>query len=83
MANLNSGDKGAGVLILQGTLHFLGYDITDIDGIFGGETEDAVRAFQEDMGLDADGIVGEGTANAIVSELWSSGYDEDDDGGDV
>ena len=35
------------------------------------------------MGLDADGIVGEGTANAIVSELWSSGYDEDDDGGDV
>lgn len=37
------------------------------DGIFGEETENAVRAFQKNYGLEPDGIVGEDTWNAIFN----------------
>jgi len=76
MAILNKGDRGAAVILLQGVLHRLNYAITNVDGIFGGETEEAVREFQTSMGLDVDGKVGEETANAIVSEVWALGYDD-------
>ncbi len=38
-----------------------------IDGFYGADTENAVRAFQRTYGLSADGIVGESTWNRIVS----------------
>lgn len=76
MAILNKGDRGAAVILLQGVLHRLNYTITNVDGIFGGETEEAVREFQTSMGLGVDGKVGEETANAIVSEVWALGYDD-------
>lgn len=83
MSSLNKGDKGVGVLLLQGVLHKLGYEVPDVDGIFGKDTQDAVRAFQSDMGLDDDGVVGKNTANAIISELWTSGdSDEEEEDGD-
>lgn len=78
MSSINKGDKGVGVMLLQGILHKLGYDITDVDGNFGSETVSAVKAFQSDMDLTEDGVVGKNTANAIVSELWSSGDGEED-----
>ena len=74
MAIIKNGDRGAAVLLLQGVLHRIGQEVSNVDGIFGGETEDAVRAFQESMGLSADGKVGDETANALVSEVWSIGY---------
>ena len=80
MSSIKKGQKGASVLLLQGILHKLGYDITDVDGIFGGETFDAVKSFQSDMGLDDDGVVGKNSANAIVSELWALGDGEEDAG---
>ncbi len=38
-----------------------GYLEGDADGIFGPKTEAAVLAFQQENGLDATGMVGEGT----------------------
>ncbi len=62
---LRKGSKGDTVEALQILLKGYGYDLgttgpkkDGIDGSFGGKTENAVEAFQEDVGLDADGICG-------------------------
>ncbi len=48
------------VKILQEALVKAGYQV-DTDGLFGNGTENIVRQFQRDHGLDPDGIVGKGT----------------------
>ena len=57
---LRKGSKGAAVKELQTALADLGYDLgpCGIDGDFGKATEAAVRSFQSDRGLEADGICG-------------------------
>ena len=55
---LRQGNIGAYVLVLQDSLNRLGYGTGGLDGIFGGATTNAVRAYQSKMGLLADGIVG-------------------------
>lgn len=64
---LKRGSKGEYVLILQTALKERGYDIGSygIDGSFGRCTESAVKAFQTDHGLTADGIVGKKTWEAL------------------
>lgn len=54
---LSKNDKGEDVIILQQKLYLIGYDITEIDGIFGNETERAVAAFQHDQKISVTGIV--------------------------
>jgi len=58
MRTLRIGTRGTDVKEVQSLLQRLGYYTGPIDGIFGSGTANAVRAFQRDYGLTADGIVG-------------------------
>ncbi|MET8945101.1 serine/threonine-protein kinase [Streptomyces sp. NPDC004542] len=63
-----AGDSGKRVSQVQCMLTKRGYDVTDgVDGEFGAGTESAVRGFQSDKGLDADGVVGRATWVALRS----------------
>ncbi len=64
---LRRGSKSSSVLFLQRLLLSFLYPITNLDGVFGGETERAVKAFQAENGLTADGIVGAATWRALLS----------------
>lgn len=46
------------VLVLQDALNALGYSTRTLDGIFGNNTETALKSFQRAVGLTADGICG-------------------------
>lgn len=55
---LKRGSTGQPVKDFQQGLKDLGYDPGPVDGTFGGDTEAAVKAFQSDRGITADGVVG-------------------------
>ncbi|MEW9804425.1 N-acetylmuramidase domain-containing protein [Mesorhizobium marinum] len=65
---LHIGARGAAVRDLQRQLAALGYPVAP-DGIFGPDTETALRAFQRDHGLIADGMAGPRTCRAIMAAL--------------
>ena len=62
------GARGEEVSRLQTRLRELGLYRGPIDGDFGGGTESAVRAFQQAHGLEADGIVGPATWQALYGD---------------
>ncbi len=64
---LRRGDRKSSVLYLQRLLLSYLYPITNLDGIFGAETERAVRSFQSENGLSVDGIVGRNTWRTLLS----------------
>jgi hypothetical protein len=70
---LQSGDEGESVELMQQALAALGYDVGTPDGVFGPGTEEAVKQFQADSGLDADGIAGPATLAALNEALVSGG----------
>jgi len=57
LPTLMKGDQNVYVCVLQEALQLYGYSIGSIDGIFGKNTEAAVKKMQEEAGLDPDGIV--------------------------
>jgi peptidoglycan hydrolase-like protein with peptidoglycan-binding domain len=63
---------GRDVQVLQDALNILGFACGDRDGIFGAFTERAVREFQRNAGLHADGIVGGETVRAVdaLRHVW-------------
>ncbi len=69
---LKRGSQGAAVKELQEALTAAGYPIAS-DGTFGPATEAAVRRFQNDSGLRADGIVGPRT-RAALAERSRNGF---------
>lgn len=68
MASIKHGNKGPEVILLQGILARLGHDLK-IDGKFGDKTEAAVKTFQREAGLTADGKAGNDTVGALVTAL--------------
>lgn len=67
------GDRGPGVEAIQIALNYLGYTVGPVDGIFGAQTQEAVRRFQMDKRIANDGIVGPQTQRAIDEELRARG----------
>lgn len=55
---LARGDKGAAVKRIQEQLVTLGYKSGGVDGVYGANTEKAVRQFQQKRKISADGKVG-------------------------
>lgn len=66
---LRRGSSGEYVTLLQTKLIQRGYDLQPYgaDGKYGAKTENAVKAFQKDNGLTADGICGKNTWSALDS----------------
>lgn len=62
---LQKNSRGDDVIALQQKLYLIGYNITEIDGIFGNETERAVAAFQHDNKISVTGIVTNVTWRAL------------------
>src|SRR6266581_1978281 len=65
MPILKQGSSGPDVTDLQQKLKDLGFDPNGVDGNFGPGTRDAVIAFQQSKGLQADGIAGPATLAAL------------------
>lgn len=69
---LRVGSRGNAVSFMQERLRFISIYYTEIpspgaiDGIYGRQTEQAVRAFQQLLGLSVDGIVGTQTWNRMM-----------------
>jgi putative chitinase len=72
MPVLRQGSSGPDVTSLQQKLKDLGFDPNGIDGNFGPGTRNAVIAFQQSKGLQADGIAGPATLAALQSSDGST-----------
>ncbi len=68
-AALKRGSKGTEVKYLQQNLIGLGYLEGEADGSFGSKTEAAVRAFQQEYGLQPDGSAGYATQTAVNNAI--------------
>ena len=64
---LRKGDRGDDVKLLQHRLNLLGWQLTE-DGIWGVQTDSAVRGYQYRAGLTVDGIVGAKTKAALIRD---------------
>jgi hypothetical protein len=65
---LKKGSTGEDVKWLQAALRKLGYP-AEVDGVFGEETFEALKTFQQDHGLTVDGICGPATRTALIEAL--------------
>lgn len=63
---LKVGSSGDEVARLQKRLAAVGFDPGGADGIFGAKTDTALRAFQEKVGIAADGICGPQTLKMLA-----------------
>ncbi len=66
---LRTGSRGEDVRILQENLRQLGFLNDAADGIFGTNTNAAVRNFQKAQGLSVDGVIGAGTWAALGAAM--------------
>jgi peptidoglycan hydrolase-like protein with peptidoglycan-binding domain len=81
---LQHGSTGGDVRRLQRILVMIKLlDYTGIDGTFGSQTQDAVRAFQAGTHLTVDGIVGVHTWSALPADPRTPRLAQGDSGSDV
>lgn len=69
---LREGSRGEQVKGLQTLLEKAGFDVGTVDGVYGNNTERAVKAFQKSVGLTQDGIAGKNTYNALQSAAYKA-----------
>ncbi|MEO0688971.1 MAG: DUF2272 domain-containing protein [Pseudomonadota bacterium] len=69
---LRRGSRGGAVRTLQRLLNIAGANLT-VDGVFGRQTQSAVRSFQSANGLSVDGIVGSQTKAALTEGRAAQG----------
>lgn len=69
LETIRKGCTGETVMELQGYLQELGYYTGEIDGDAGSGTVKAIKQFQQDNGLTADGICGKKTWAAILEQV--------------
>ena len=67
------GSVGMYTLILQDDLNTLGFPTQGLDGIFGANTQSAVKKYQSSRGLTADGIVGCNTWRSLQENVVGTG----------
>src|SRR5215218_10648108 len=65
---VRKGDRDHPVKTLQYLLRARGHNVA-VDGIFGPDTDSAVRAFQQQKNLSVDGIVGPNTWSALIVQV--------------
>ena len=66
---LRRGDRGEAVKTLQNLLNAAGYSCGSPDGDFGGRTESAVKAFQQAIAIEADGVAWPGVVRLLDEEV--------------
>ena len=72
-AILKNGSRGEEVKKIQTKLKNWGYYNGSVDGVYGWQTENAVRSFQKKNNLKVDGVAGEKTLNAMGIYTTNSG----------
>lgn len=65
---LYRGSQGACVKLAQQRLQIHGFNPGPIDGMFGPQTEAAVKSFQRAKGLSVDGVIGSKTWSALMQQ---------------
>lgn len=70
---LKRGSVSNYVLIAQDDLNTLGFRTGGLDGIFGAQTQTAVRNYQRRQGLSVDGIVGCNTWRSLQENVVGTG----------
>ena len=70
---LKRGSLSNYVLIAQDDLNTLGFRTGGLDGIFGSNTQNAVREYQKSVGLSVDGIIGCNTWSSLQEDVVGTG----------
>jgi peptidoglycan hydrolase-like protein with peptidoglycan-binding domain len=70
---LRRGDSGSAVRKVQQALIILGFPVPEVgaSGTFSGETELAIRSYQEARGLKVDGVIGPETIGSLDAEFFT------------
>ena len=77
MARYSYGSSGDGVKELQEMLNATGKYTLDIDGIYGNQTQQAVRDYQSNNNLTVDGVAGDQTLGHLRDNSSSTGTEQE------